>query len=193
MSWFNKYLSVLHDTVSVTQVTDGSGHRLELETALESVWSSVSHAHRHGNTTMFVGNGGSAGICSHSAIDYNKNGGVRAIALNDGAALTCLGNDYGFEYVFSKQVEFHGRTGDLLIAISSSGGSVDILNACTTARKEGMSIVTLSGFKADNPLRKLGDVNFYLDSPEYGFVELGHQTIIHAVLDRGTGWNKQTV
>ncbi len=192
MLWFNKYLSMLHDVVSVTQVTNDCGQRLELETSLESMWTSVSHAHGHGHKTMFIGNGGSAGICSHSAIDYNKNGGVRTIAFNDGAALTCLGNDYGFEHVFSKQVEFHGRAGDLLIAISSSGASVDILNACTTAREMDIAVMTLSGFKPDNPLRKRGDINFYLDSCEYGFVELGHQTIIHAVLDRGMGWDKQT-
>ena len=58
---------------------------------------------------MFVGNGGSAGICSHLAIDFSKNGGLRAMAFNDPSALTCLGNDLGYENVFAKQIEFHGR------------------------------------------------------------------------------------
>ena len=83
---------------------------------------------------MFVGNGGSAGIASHLAIDFSKNGGMRAMAFNDPSALTCLGNDLGYENVFAKQIEFHGRAGDLLIAISSSGRSPNILNAVKAAR-----------------------------------------------------------
>ena len=83
---------------------------------------------------MFIGNGGSAGIASHLAIDFSKNGGLRALAFNDPSALTCLGNDLGYENVFAKQIELHGRAGDLLIAISSSGRSPNILNAVEAAR-----------------------------------------------------------
>ena len=74
---------------------------------------------------MFVGNGGSAGIASHLAIDFSKNGGLRSLAFNDASALTCLGNDLGYENVFAKQIDFHARAGDLLIAISSSGRSAE--------------------------------------------------------------------
>src|SRR5262245_65309265 len=84
-------------------------------------------AHESGNTIMFIGNGGSAGIASHLAIDFAKNGGLRALALNDAAALTCLGNDLGYEAVFAKQLDFHARPGDMLIAISSSGMSANII------------------------------------------------------------------
>ena len=97
--------------------------------------------------------------------------------------LTCLGNDLGYERVFAKQIEMHGRAGDLLIAISSSGRSANILNAVEAGRAAGCAVVTLSGFTPDNPLRTLGDVNFYLNSDRYGFVEIGHLTICHAILD----------
>lgn len=136
-----------------------------------------------GNRLLFVGNGGSAGIASHMAIDYSKNGGIPATAFNDGAALTCLGNDYGYELIFAKQIEFHGRPGDLLIAISSSGRSANILKAVEAARRLGCGVVTLSGFTPDNPLRRSGDVNFYVASGEYGFVEVAHLALIHAWLD----------
>src|SRR6185295_3206162 len=110
----------------------------------------------------FVGNGGSAGICSHLAIDFSKNGGLRSLAFNDPSALTCLGNDLGYENVFAKQIDFHGRPGDLLIAISSSGRSPNILSAVAKARERECSVVTLSGFGDDNGLRRTGDVNFYV-------------------------------
>ena len=72
---------------------------------------------------------GAPEFASHLAIDFSKNGGLRAMAFNDAAALTCLGNDLGYENVFAKQIEFHGRGGDLLMAISSSGRSPNILEA----------------------------------------------------------------
>jgi D-sedoheptulose 7-phosphate isomerase len=101
--------------------------------------------------------------------------------------LTCLSNDYGYEFVFEKQVEFHARKGDVLVAISSSGKSVNILNAVKAARKIGCSVMTFSGFDKQNPLAKLGDLNFYVDSKEYGFVEVGHVALMHAMLDHMTG------
>jgi D-sedoheptulose 7-phosphate isomerase len=123
------------------------------------------------------------------AIDYSKNGGLRSLAFNDGAALTCLGNDLGFENVFAKQIEVHGRGGDLLVAISSSGASANILNAVAEARNADLRVLTFSGFKPDNPLRGLGDLNVYVNSGEYGFVELTHLSLCHAILDIVCGWS----
>lgn len=137
---------------------------------------------------FFIGNGGSAGICSHMATDWMKNGGFHALALNDPAVLTCLSNDLGYERVFAKQIEMHGRAGDLLIAISSSGNSPNIVAGVAAARDAGMQVVTLSGFKPDNRLRQLGDVNFYVPDMSYGFVEIAHLAICHAVLDLSMGW-----
>jgi D-sedoheptulose 7-phosphate isomerase len=110
------------------------------------------------------------------------------MAFGDGAVLTCLGNDLGYENVFARQIEWHGRAGDVLIAISSSGKSPNILNGVQAARSQGGTIVTFSGFREDNPLRKAGDVNFYVRAMEYGFVEVAHQAILHAILDIDMGW-----
>ena len=140
---------------------------------------------------MFIGNGGSAGIASHCAIDYSKNGGIRSTAFNDGAALTCLGNDLGYENVFAKQIDLHARPGDLLMAISSSGKSMNILKAVDIARERGCAVFTFSGFSPDNPLRTFGDLNFFVDSPEYGFVEISHLALIHSLLDLEMGWAKE--
>jgi D-sedoheptulose 7-phosphate isomerase len=150
-------------------------------------------AHATGNTVIFVGNGGSAGIASHMAVDFMRNGGIRALAFNDGVALTCLGNDLGYENVFAKQIEMYGRAGDLLVAISSSGRSPNILKAVAAARRHRATVLTLSGFDADNPLRRLGDVNLYVPSQAYGFVEISHLALIHAIGDFSLGWGETTV
>ena len=139
--------------------------------------------HDRGNKLVFIGNGGSAGIASHMAADYSKNANLRALAMNDGSMLTCLGNDYGYEQVFAKQLEFHGRPGDFLVALSSSGRSANILNAVAVARGMDCTVMTLSGFAPDNPLRGMGDMNFFLASDAYLFVEVGHMALCHAILE----------
>ena len=130
-----------------------------------------------------IGNGGSAGIAMHMTTDFLKNGRIKTHSMHDPAMLTCLGNDYGYEYVFSKQLEMVAEKGDLLVAISSSGNSPNIINAVNVAREKGCHIVTLSGFKPDNQLRQLGDINIYVPSMEYGIVESIHNMILQQIVD----------
>lgn len=140
-------------------------------------------AHSSGHKLIFIGNGGSASISSHMAQDFSKSAGIRALALNDASFLTSVGNDLGYDQVFAKQIEVHASVGDLLVAISSSGRSPNILNAIEVAQDRGCRIVTLSGFCSDNPLRRLGNYNLYTPSNSYGFVEISHLAILHCVLD----------
>lgn len=132
---------------------------------------------------FFIGNGGSAGIAVHMTADFLKNGRMRAIDMYGAATLTCLGNDYGYEYVFSKQLELLADSGDVLVAISSSGNSPNILRAAEAVRAIGGFIVTFTGFAADNRLRKLGDRNLYVPCGEYGIVESIHNQILQQVVD----------
>lgn len=132
---------------------------------------------------FFVGNGGSAAIASHMAADYLKTCGVAAMCFNDAAQITCIANDIGYDQVFAKPLLLHGRKGDLLFAISSSGRSRSITAAVEVAIMLGMKTVTLSGFDADNTLHHLGDVNFHIPSHHYGVVEVAHHAICHAILD----------
>ena len=177
------YFTTLSRHLVQTAVTSASGKTLQIAEAVNQVMARALHAHATGNKLIFIGNGGSAAIASHMATDYSKNGDVRSLALNDSSMLTCLGNDLGYDQVFTKQIELHARPGDLVIAISSSGRSANILNAVKAARNAKCEVVTLSGFTDDNPLRSLGDINFYIGSDRYGFVEIGHLTICHAILD----------
>jgi D-sedoheptulose 7-phosphate isomerase len=179
----NSYFRALSDFLCHADVTAANGERMDYGDAVDWVMQRARAAHAGGNKLIFVGNGGSAAIASHMATDYSKNGNIRSLALNDSAMLTCLGNDLGYDRVFAKQIELHTRNGDLLVAISSSGRSPNILNAVEAARAAGCAVVSLSGFSPDNPLRSKGDVNFFIASDRYGFVEIGHLTICHAILD----------
>ncbi len=136
-----------------------------------------------GGKVIFIGNGGSAGIASHLAIDLGKNGHIPAACFNDGAQITCLSNDYGFENWIAHALRIQGKPEDTLVAISSSGGSKNILNAVEQARKMGISVTTCSAMSPENPLRKLGDVNLWADSHAYNIVETVHQFWMMAVID----------
>ncbi len=182
------YFATLAGAADAVEATDAGRTPMPLDDAVEWAIAEARRAHTTGHKLVFVGNGGSAAIASHMAIDYSKNGGMRALAFNDAAALTCLSNDLGYDHVFAKQIAMHGREGDLLVAISSSGRSPSILNAVAAAKEAGIEALTLSGFAADNPLRSMGAVNLYVPSGEYGFVEITHLALCHAILDLAASW-----
>jgi D-sedoheptulose 7-phosphate isomerase len=187
----SRYFTTLSDLLHGAEVTDRAAKSIPLADGCEWVRNAAHETHGAGDKIIFIGNGGSAGIASHLAIDFSKNGGLRSLAFNDASALTCLGNDLGYENVFAKQLDFHARAGDLVIAISSSGRSPNILNAVKTARAHDCKVVTFSGFTENNDLRKTGDVNFFINSHEYGFVEVSHLALCHAVLDIDMGWGQK--
>lgn len=169
--------------------TDRGGKSMSVDEGLAVACGMLSGLKSGNGTLRIVGNGGSAAIASHMSVDFSKRGRIPAVAHNDAGMLTCLSNDLGYEQVYAHQIDLHGRSDDMLIAISSSGRSANILNACEAARGRGMKVVTLSGFKSDNPLRILGDVNFFVGSEEYGPVELSHMMLLSAAIDMLLGWN----
>jgi D-sedoheptulose 7-phosphate isomerase len=137
-----------------------------------------------GNKILIFGNGGSAALASHFSVDLTKNAGLRCVNFNEADLITCFANDYGFEHWVEKAVDFYGDEGDLLIVISSSGRSENMLNGIRAGRKKNFrSIVTFSGFAEDNPLQKLGDINLWVDSNAYNFVENIHQVWLLAMVD----------
>lgn len=140
--------------------------------------------HNEGKKVLIFGNGGSAAIASHFSVDLTKNAGVRCVNCNEPGLITCFANDYGYERWVEKAVDFYGDEGDLLIAISSSGSSKNILNGVKAARDgKFRAVVTFSGFVEDNPLCLLGDINLWVDSRAYNFVENIHQVWLLAIVD----------
>jgi D-sedoheptulose 7-phosphate isomerase len=148
-------------------------------------WLAVTlDAHEHGRHVFFVGNGASAMMASHLAADACKNGALNAMAFNDAALLTATANDMSFDEVFAMPLSRVACPGDMLIAISSSGNSPNILRAVETARDRSTYVVTLTGKSLDNRARASGDLNFYVPLPRYGLVECAHQLILHYWLDQ---------
>ena len=177
------YFTEIGRVCSSVTVSDREGRPMDLAAGFQWIAERALRTHTGPNKLILIGNGGSAAIASHQATEFLKNGGIRALALNDGAALTALANDLGYANVFAEQLSVHGQRGDLLVAISSSGQSTNILKAVEAAREREMAIATFSGFQPDNLLRARGDVNFYVDSNQYGFVEVAHHALIQAILD----------
>jgi D-sedoheptulose 7-phosphate isomerase len=177
-----KYSSNFISLLGLLEASNATA-KLTYEQGIEIAVGMVKKVQAGNNKIMMIGNGGSAGIASHQAVDYWKNGKVRATAFNDSSLLTCISNDFSYAEVFTKPIEMFADKGDVAFCISSSGNSKNILNAAEQAKKSGCLVITFSGFKADNPLRKLGDINFYLPSFSYGYVEILHLFIIHSILD----------
>ena len=177
------YYSRLFSLLGNIQASQKDGNSLEFFAAIESAGQLAMAQTEAGRKIIFIGNGASASIASHMSTDFWKNGSMRAIAFNDAALLTCLSNDCGYENVFGKSVEMFADEGDILVAISSSGKSENILNGVREARKRGVHVVTLSGFGSDNPLCGMGDINFYVPDGAYGAVEILHLSVCHCILD----------
>ena len=132
---------------------------------------------------IVIGNGGSAAIASHVSIDLTKAAGIRAINFNEGSLLTCFSNDYGYVSWVKEALEFYADKNDLIVLISSSGQSSNIINGAKKAIEMNLPLITLSGFSKENPLKKMGDINLWVDSSEYNIVESVHQMWLLSVVD----------
>jgi D-sedoheptulose 7-phosphate isomerase len=136
-----------------------------------------------GKKIIVVGNGGSAAMASHVAVDLTKAAGCRAVTFNEADLLTCFANDYGYENWVERALNFYADKGDVVILISSSGTSKNIVNGAIWAKKHDLSVITLSGFNDDNPLRKLGDINLWVDSRGYNIIEMAHHIWLVSIVD----------
>ena len=172
----SKYFSKYFETVGQKLNSIDSA---QLEKAASMVWT----VNQSGKKIIVVGNGGSAAIASHVAVDFTKAAGIRAINFNEADLITCFSNDYGYEHWVVKALEAYADQGDLAILISSSGKSQNMLNGAEKATDMGVSVITFSGFLSDNPLRKLGDLNLWVDSSEYNIVEMTHHVWLVAIID----------
>lgn len=151
--------------------------------AVENLVREMFAVRGRGGTVYFVGNGGSAGIAAHMSADFQKAGGFKTMNFYDPALITCMANDYGYEQVFSKPLDLFAKEGDALVAISSSGNSINVVNAAEMAKAHRCRVITLTGFSPDNRLRGQGDVSVYIPSFSYGIVESLHNMLLQQVID----------
>ncbi len=164
---------------------DELGRRLHDVSAadLEALAHVLTGVQANGRKVLLAGNGASAAIASHVAVDLTKTAGIRAMTFNEADLITCFANDYGYEHWIAKAIECYGDPGDVAVLISSSGASPNVVNAAMQARAAGLGVVTLSGFDPANPLRALGDLNLWVNSRAYNVVETTHQSWLLAGLD----------
>jgi D-sedoheptulose 7-phosphate isomerase len=177
------YLDSFIHVVKNTVISDSSFTEIKQELAIDSVIFRLLELRRSKKTLYLIGNGGSNGIISHASVDFINTCKIRAVPLTDSSMITCFANDFGYENVFSTPLEIMIEKNDILIAISSSGNSKNILNAVEIGIKKEASIITFSGFKNNNPLRLLGQYNFWVNSVEYGKVEIAHALLLHLLID----------
>jgi len=144
----------------------------------------ITRTSKSGKKIIIIGNGGSAAMASHVAVDLTKNAGIRSINFNEADLLTCFSNDYGYEEWVSYALEYYADKGDLGIFISSSGSSKNIINGATKAKTMELNTITLSGFSNENILKGLGNINLFVESRSYNIVEMTHHIWLLAIVDK---------
>jgi D-sedoheptulose 7-phosphate isomerase len=178
------YVAQLGALLECAEITKSDGTLFELESGMSAVMQVLAKASEDLASVYVIGNGGSAGVASHAVVDFVNVAKLRALTLHEPSLMTCMANDYGYENAFARILAQMAKSGDVLIAISSSGNSKNIRNAVAQMKNAGGVVITLSGFIGDNPLRSLGDINIWLNSKNYGLVEIGHQLVLHNISDR---------
>jgi D-sedoheptulose 7-phosphate isomerase len=135
---------------------------------------------------VLIGNGGSNAIASHMAVDYTKFLNKRCYVPNASDMLSMMTNDYGIENMYSKFIEYNYSPNQLVILISSSGNSTNIVNAAHKCNELNIPMVLLSGFSPMNKLNLLEykniKMNYWVDSTNYGEVEMAHHIFLHSIV-----------
>lgn len=183
---FNVRLNEFSVSLKGFQVEGNDKNKIKQKEGLNSAARIIKDLIRANKNLFIIGNGGSSGIASHAANDFINMCGLKCQTFHDISVLTCMTNDYGYDVTYQKLLENFSNENDCLIAISSSGNSLNIINATEKFRELNPKgkIITLSGFSQDNQLRNKGDLNFWIDSKSYGIVEIAHQFILHFFADK---------
>lgn len=182
ISWVDN-IRDLHGCLNRLLVWGANQETLALEEAFHAWLAMTVQLRKECRVVYLIGNGASASMASHLAADLAKNGRLHTQVFTDIALITALANDFSYEEVFAEPLRNRMVAGDMLVAISSSGNSPNIVSAVKIAKSRGGKVVTLSAMSADNTLRKTGDLNFYLPALTYGMAETGHAALLHYWMD----------
>jgi D-sedoheptulose 7-phosphate isomerase len=181
-SW-SEFSSQIHSALYGILFTNRQGNEIPVIMGFDR-WRSMAIDVRKIQKTLFlIGNGASASMASHFAADLAKNAHLHTQVFSDLALITAVSNDMSYKDVFSEPLKHSGNKGDMLVAISSSGISPNIISAIKVARQKRIAIVTLSAMKAGNAIRKMGDLNIYINAASYGLAETCHAAILHHWMD----------
>ena len=179
MNHLNTYFNEINKTANDISITDISGSELDQGEIFSQLHSKLKQLKENSGVVHFIGNGASASIASHFALDYFKAGQLRTNSFNDLSALTAFGNDISFSEVFAYPISRLVTEKDILIAVSSSGNSPNIVRGLEEARDREAFLISLSGMKRDNKIRKMGDINMFFPGMDYGPTECAHTIMLH--------------
>ena len=141
---------------------------------IEFFLSLIRNAKQNDGKILLFGNGGSAAIASHVSVDLTKACNVPAQVFHDSAMLTCFANDFGYENVYKETINFYASSNDLVILISSSGESKNMLNAAVQCKKMQIPFYPLTGFSDSNSLKTSNEFGYWVDSKNYNIIEAMH-------------------
>lgn len=142
----------------------------------------ISTSRKKGKILIF-GNGGSSAIASHVSVDLTKNARIRTVNYNESDLITCFSNDYGYDRWIEKAIDFYADRKDIVVLISSSGRSKNMINACKAAKKKKIKVISFTGHSKNNPLSKIGNLNLWVNSKAYNFIENTHQIWLLGICD----------
>lgn len=192
MGKWKQNINNIYGLLERLSVRDFQGTSFQADAGFSRLMELTYRVHSERGAIYFVGNGASASMASHFAADMAKNGGVRAEVFTDLSLLTALANDLSYEEVYAEPLRWYLKKGDMVIAISSSGNSPNIVRAVNQARSLGGTVITLSAMSENNSIRKLGDLNFHVAAQTYGLAETAHAAILHYWMDLVEAKRKNT-
>jgi len=181
---YMQHLEEFRNVLSKTKISIKNKQVHSFELGLDLIVEKLVQIREEKRNLYVIGNGGSAGIAAHAVTDFANVCKLKASTLHESSLLTCMANDYGYENALARMLDLVINPGDVLIAISSSGKSANIVNATARAKSKGAYSITLTGFASSNPVREAGDLSIWVDSNDYGLIEVGHQFILHHISDR---------
>ena len=184
MEYFKQYVEDVSRALEETITTDGQGKEMNVCEGF-SIWAERAKKMQDEGQGLlfFCGNGASATMAEHMSHDWFQNAEVNTYSVSETSHLTAISNDLSYEDVFSYRINRICSERDMLITISSSGNSPNVVKAIATAKKKGCYVITVSGKTPDNQSRQSGDLNFYVPLKTYGMVESAHAVLLHAALD----------
>lgn len=182
-NYYAVYRNDLNEAMNKIIVTNGKNIGIEINKALEQWVTQSEEIRKKNGTFFFCGNGASATIAEHLSHDCFQNADFMTYTCSETSHITAISNDISYEDVFAYRIGKMLCGNDMLITISSSGNSSNIIKAIQTAKEKDVFVVTLSGKDSDNRSRKLGNLNFYVPLATYGMVESAHAMLMHIWLD----------
>ena len=181
-SW-NQHVETITGLLRAVMCSDREGRPVDIQSAFEQ-WQAATVRLRECRGTIFlVGNGASASMASHMAADLAKNAHLHTEVFSDVSLITAISNDLGYDQVFAEPLARRCNPCDMLVAISSSGRSPNVLAAVKVANEHGLTVVSLTAMAAENPLRRAGTLNLYVQATTYSAAESCHATILHHWMD----------